>query len=94
MSRRRPFRSLGYGAATGLFVRAAHLHLAKTGRITENLFAVRTGCVNFYVYRRDGTCICIDSGFGRAALGNSYSVLTSTQGKCPRRGTNLQDPNS
>ncbi|MCL2060484.1 MAG: MBL fold metallo-hydrolase [Oscillospiraceae bacterium] len=34
-----------------------------TSMIIENLYAIKTGTVNFYVYKRDGTVIALDTGF-------------------------------
>jgi len=36
-----------------------------TGRVCQNIWGVRTGCVSFFIYRKDGRTIAIDSGFGR-----------------------------
>jgi len=33
-----------------------------TGRIAENLYAVKTGPVNFFVYKKETDCIALDSG--------------------------------
>jgi hydroxyacylglutathione hydrolase len=40
----------------------------ETGRIMENLFAVRTGTVNFFVYNSGEQIICFDAGFGKTSV--------------------------
>ena len=40
----------------------------QTGKITNNLYALRTGTVNFFIYQDGRTIICIDSGYGKKAI--------------------------
>lgn len=42
-----------------------HLEPRDTGVVAENLYAVRTGPVNFFIYRQAGAVICFDTGFCR-----------------------------
>jgi hydroxyacylglutathione hydrolase len=40
----------------------------KTGRITDSLYAIETGTVNFFVYEGNDDMICIDSGFSKNVI--------------------------
>jgi hydroxyacylglutathione hydrolase len=40
-----------------------HIRPVNTAKIIDNLYAVKTGIVNFFIYKSDGDIICIDSGF-------------------------------
>lgn len=67
----RPFRILGSLAAEGLsalYVRAKRLKPLRTGPVVGNVFAARTGTVNFYIYKDSGCTLCFDTGFGRESI--------------------------
>ena len=53
-----------YDFCTGAFVHRKHLQLIPTGQITENIYAVRTGSVNLFLYKKGSDCIAVDSGYG------------------------------
>jgi hydroxyacylglutathione hydrolase len=46
-----------------------------TGKIAENLYAVKTGTVNFFIYRSGKDIICFDSGFGQPIILRELSKL-------------------
>lgn len=47
----------------------------KTGKITEDLYAVKIGTVNFYIFKSGEDFICFDTGFGkRFILGQLKSL--------------------
>ena len=48
---------------TGAYVRLKGMRPANTCKVTQNLYAIKTGVVNFYLYKRDGTVIALDTGF-------------------------------
>jgi glyoxylase-like metal-dependent hydrolase (beta-lactamase superfamily II) len=50
---------------TNIRIFLTHLRPVKTGKITDNLYVVKTGTVNFFIYKCDEGIICIDSGFGK-----------------------------
>jgi hydroxyacylglutathione hydrolase len=58
-------KNRAYNLATGIVTNAMHLHPLQTGSILDKLYAVRTGTVNFFIYKEDEQAICIDAGFGR-----------------------------
>ena len=43
-----------------------------TGRITDNLFAIKDRNVNFYIYQTDTGPICFDAGYGCASLEKDF----------------------
>jgi len=47
----------------------------KTGKISENIFAVKTGSVNFYIYKNGMDCVAVDSGLGKSIIKRELSVL-------------------
>jgi hydroxyacylglutathione hydrolase len=57
----------------------------ETGRITDNLYAVKTRTVNFFIYKSDKAIICIDSGFGKNLIVRELDSL----GLAPRGITHL-----
>ena len=54
-----------YDIATTAFNNMLHNNPISTGKIIDNLYVVKTGTVNFYIYKNDYDIICIDSGFGK-----------------------------
>lgn len=41
------------------------LNLVETRRLTDNLYIIKTGTVNFFIYKNSEDIICIDSGFDK-----------------------------
>jgi len=64
-----------YDLCTEAFVRRKHMQLIPTGQITENVFAIRTGSVNLFIYKKGSDWIAIDAGFGVSILKRELSVL-------------------
>ena len=64
-----------YDLCTGVFVRRKHLQLLPTGRISENVLAIKTGSVNLFIYKKGTDRIAIDSGFGASILKRECSFL-------------------
>lgn len=64
-----------YGLCTDAFVRRKRLQLIPTGRISENVSAVKTGSVNLFLYEKGSDRIAIDSGFGASILKREFSFL-------------------
>ncbi|MBN1499500.1 MAG: MBL fold metallo-hydrolase [Spirochaetes bacterium] len=48
---------------------------ASTCKISENIFAVQCGYVNFFIFSENGTFICIDSGFGSGHIKDELAKL-------------------
>ena len=46
-----------------------------TGKISDNLYAAKTGTVNFFVLSTNNGNICIDSGFGRKLIARELDLL-------------------
>lgn len=67
--------NFAYDLSTSTFVRRKHLHLMPTGRITENIFAIKTGSVNLFIYSKGSDQIAIDSGFGASILKRELSFF-------------------
>jgi hydroxyacylglutathione hydrolase len=57
-----------YDIFTAIFVRIKHVHPIATGKITDNLFVIKTGTANFYIYKSEEKVICFDSGFGKSLI--------------------------
>ena len=70
-----------YDLCTDEFVRFNHIQPVPTGQITENVFAVRTGTVNLFLYRKGQDCIAIDSGFGPSILKRELMSLKINPGE-------------
>lgn len=60
--------NLVYNCFTALFVKMNHVNPIETGRITDNLFVIRTGTANFYIYKTDSGLISFDCGFGKSQI--------------------------
>jgi glyoxylase-like metal-dependent hydrolase (beta-lactamase superfamily II) len=54
-----------YNIITAAFVKINHVDPVETGKITDNLFVIRTGTANFFTYKIEEDIICFDSGFGK-----------------------------
>jgi hydroxyacylglutathione hydrolase len=57
-----------YDVATNMVTNMMHLHPINTGSILNNLYAVKTGTANFFIYKEKENIICIDSGFGKNVI--------------------------
>ena len=64
-----------YKIVTNIITNRMHLHPIQTGRIAENLYAVKTGTVNFFLFTENGHLICIDSGFGKSVVTREIKSL-------------------
>ncbi len=64
-----------YDLSTNAFVHRKHLQLIPTGQIIENIFAIRTGSANLFIYKKGLDWIAIDSGFGSSILKREFSFL-------------------
>lgn len=40
----------------------------ETGKLSDNLYVVKTGTVNFFIYKNDEDAICIDAGFWKRSI--------------------------
>jgi len=74
-----------YELSTALVVDKMHLHPVESGKLLENLYAVKTGTVNFFIYQDGPQLLCFDSGFGRQIILRELSRL----GLDPRSVTHL-----
>lgn len=57
-----------YDIFTAIFVKMNHVNPIETGKITDNLFVVRTGTANFYIYKSGEDTVCFDCGFGKSQI--------------------------
>jgi hydroxyacylglutathione hydrolase len=57
-----------YDIFTVIFVKIKHVNPIETGKITDNLYVVKTGTANFYIYKNEEDIICFDSGFGKSLI--------------------------
>ena len=64
-----------YDIVTSIIASRMHLRPIKTGWIADNLYAVKTGTVNFFIYKENGNLICIDSGFGKSIVTREIDSL-------------------
>ena len=64
-----------YDLCTDAFVRRKRLQLIPTGRISENVSAIKTGSVNLFIYEKGSDRIAVDSGFGTSILKRELSLL-------------------
>jgi hydroxyacylglutathione hydrolase len=69
-------KSRAYDIVTNIITNRMHLHPIETGRIADNLYAVKTGTVNFFLYRENENLICIDSGFGKSIITREINRLS------------------
>ena len=64
-----------YEIVTSIITNRMHLHPIKTGRIAENLYAIKTGTVNSFIYKENRNPICIDTGFGKSIVSREIHSL-------------------
>jgi hydroxyacylglutathione hydrolase len=67
--------NIAYEIITNVITASMHLHLIETGRIAHNLYAVRTGTVNFFIYSANPGLVCIDAGFRKNSIIRELSRL-------------------
>lgn len=60
---------------TGTYVHHKHMQLLPTGQISENVFAIKTGSVNLFIFKKGSDRIAIDSGFGASILKREFLYL-------------------
>ena len=46
-----------------------------TGKISDNLFAVKTNFVNFFIYKTEDAVICFDAGYKKKAISSELAKL-------------------
>lgn len=51
-----------------IYADLTHLKLINTKMVIPNLYAVKSGTVNFYIYNTDGCTILFDSGYGKSQI--------------------------
>jgi hydroxyacylglutathione hydrolase len=61
-------KSRAYDILTSAVTQGLHLHPLPTGKLTDRLYAIKTGTVNFFVYAVRDSLICIDAGFGKSIV--------------------------
>ena len=64
-----------YDLSTNAFVHRKHLQLIPTEQITKNIFAIKTGSANLFIYKKGSDRIAIDSGFGVSILKREFLSL-------------------
>ena len=64
-----------YDLFTDAFAQRKRLQLIPTGQITENIYTIKTGSVNLYLYKKGSDWLAIDSGFGASILKREFSFL-------------------
>lgn len=64
-----------YDLFTNAFVQRKQMQLIPTEQVTENVFAIKTGSVNLFIYQKGSDLIAIDSGFGISILKREFSFL-------------------
>lgn len=69
-----------YDIFTAIFVGMNHVNPIDTGKITENLFVIRTGTANFYIYKSKNNMISFDAGFGKNHIINELHSLNIDPG--------------
>lgn len=55
--------------------------MIESGKITDNLYAVKIGIVNFFIYQNDENFICIESGFRKKFIINQLNYLGIDPGR-------------
>lgn len=46
-----------------------------TGAVDDNLFVIKTGAANFYLYKKDGVIVAFDTGFGIPVIKRELAVI-------------------
>jgi glyoxylase-like metal-dependent hydrolase (beta-lactamase superfamily II) len=64
-----------YDIFADILIKFNHVNPIETGRITDNLFVIRTGTANFYIYKSEEDMICFDCGFGKNQIIGQLSNL-------------------
>ena len=73
------------GSVSDLYSRLMRIAPLKTRRMSNRSNVVRTGTVNFFVYRKDDRIVCFDSGYGKRKIIRELTRL----GVEPRSVTHL-----
>jgi glyoxylase-like metal-dependent hydrolase (beta-lactamase superfamily II) len=53
---------------SNLYERLLRINPLETGQVSDRLCAVKTGTVNFFVYKKEGQIVCFDSGYGKRRI--------------------------
>lgn len=64
-----------YDYITKMFTIIIHIDPINSGKIQDNVYAVKTGPVNFFVYKINDNYICFDSGFRKSLIKNQLQGL-------------------
>ena len=59
-----------------IFTTIEHINPVESAKINENVYAVKTETVNFFIYRKDDNYICFDAGFGKNLIKNQLRGLS------------------
>jgi len=57
-----------YNIFADIFIKLDQVNPIETGKITDNLFVVRTGTANFYLYKTEHSIIAFDCGYGKCQI--------------------------
>lgn len=57
-----------YDIFAAILIKINQVNPIETGKINENLFVIRTGTVNFYIYKTECGISCFDCGFGKSQI--------------------------
>lgn len=57
-----------YDAFAAILVKINQVNPIDTGKIRDDLFVIRSGTANFYIYKTDCGVICFDCGFGKSQI--------------------------
>ena len=69
------FNTLACETFSGIYARLKHMEPLETGKILENLFVLKTGTVNFYIYHKGDDYIALDSGFNKSLVRRELTAL-------------------
>lgn len=64
-----------YCIFAAIFIKIKHVNPIETGKITDNLFVIKTATANFYIYKSGDAIISFDSGFGKNLICSELSKL-------------------
>ncbi len=57
-----------YNFFADIYIKLNFVNPIETGRINDNLFVVRTGTANFYIYKNGKYLIAFDCGYGKSQI--------------------------
>lgn len=68
-------KDLGYDLVTHFYTDVMHINPLETGRITDKLYAVKTGTANFFIYMSGTDIICVDTGYIKSHIKSEMNHL-------------------